>query len=111
MLSIAVIVRRVKEAMAVDACNVYLKDAAAEHYILMATEGLNPEAVGRLCFGRNEGLVGMVAERQSPVNVENTLEHPGFRLFPELGDEPYHAFLGVPMIHYGRVVGVLVTRS
>jgi phosphotransferase system, enzyme I, PtsP len=109
--AVGIIVHRVKEAMAIDACNVYLKDAAAEHYVLMATEGLNPEAVGRLRFGRGEGLVGMVAERQGPVNVENTLEHPGFQYLPELGDEPYHAFLGVPLIHYGRVVGVLVTRS
>jgi phosphotransferase system enzyme I (PtsP) len=109
--AVGIIVHRVKEAMAVDACNVYLKDAAAEHYVLMATEGLNPEAVGRLRFGRGEGLVGMVAERQGAVNVENTLEHPGFQYLPELGGEPYHAFLGVPLIHYGRVVGVLVTRS
>jgi phosphotransferase system, enzyme I, PtsP len=109
--AVTIIVRRVKEAMAVDACNVYLKDETADHYVLMATEGLNPEAVGRLRFCRNEGLVGVVAERQSPMNVENTLEHPGFQYLPELGDEPYHAFLGVPLIHYGHVMGVLVTRS
>ena len=77
--AVGIIVHRVKEAMAVDACNVYLKDTAAEHYVLTATEGLNPKAVGRLRFGRGEGLVGMVAERQGPVNVENTLEHPGFQ--------------------------------
>jgi phosphotransferase system enzyme I (PtsP) len=35
---------------------------------------------------------------------------PRFRYSPELGADPYHAFLGVPLIHFRRVLGVLVTR-
>lgn len=108
--ALAIIVRRVKEAMGVDACNVYLKDAADDCYVLMATDGFQPEAVGRIRFARNEGLVGTVAEQQSPVNLDNGLDHPLFR-FPEFGGALYHAFLGVPLIHYRRVMGVLVTRS
>ena len=109
--ALAIIVRRVKEAMGVDVCSVYLKDAADDCHVLMATDGFRPEAVGKIRFGRNEGLVGMVAEQQSPVNLDNGLDHPLFRYFPEFGGAPYHAFLGVPLIHYRRVMGVLVTRS
>lgn len=103
--ALAIVVRRVKETMGVDACNVYLKDTVDDSYVLMATDGFKPEAVGRIRFGQAEGLVGMVAEQQSPVNLDSGLDHPLFRYFPELGGAPYHAFLGVPLIHYRRVPG------
>ena len=108
--ALAIIVRRVKEAMGVDGCSVYLIDTAGSHYVLMATDGLNPAVVGKFRFGCNEGIVGFVAERQEPVNLENASDHPRFRYSPELGADPYHAFLGVPLIHFRRVLGVLVTR-
>lgn len=108
--ALAIIVRRVKEAMGVDGCSVYLIDTAGSHYVLMATDGLNPAVVGKFRFGCNEGIVGFVGERQEPVNLENASDHPRFRHSPELGADPYHAFLGVPLIHFRRVLGVLVTR-
>lgn len=108
--ALAIIVRRVKEAMGVDGCSVYLIDTAGSHYVLMATDGLNPAVVGKFRFGCNEGIVGFVGERQEPVNLENASDHPRFRYSPELGADPYHAFLGVPLIHFRRVLGVLVTR-
>ena len=96
--------------MGVDGCSVYLIDTAGSHYVLMATDGLNPAVVGKFRFGCNEGIVGFVGERQEPVNLENASDHPRFRYSPELGTDPYHAFLGVPLIHFRRVLGVLVTR-
>ena len=44
--ALAIIVRRVKDTMQVDACSVYLVDAAGSHFVLMATDGLNPAQVG-----------------------------------------------------------------
>ena len=36
----------------------------------------------------------------------------GFRLLrPETGEEIYHSFLGVPMVHGGRAIGVLVVQN
>ena len=109
--ALTIVVRRVREAMGVDACNVYLKDAADDSYVLMAMDGFKPEAVGKIRFGQAEGLVGMVAEQQSPVNLDSGLDHPLFRYFPEFGGALYRVFLGVPLIHYRRVLGVLITRS
>lgn len=103
-------VRRIKEHMAVDACSVLIADGSNGHYVLLATDGLHPESVGRVCLASNEGLVGLVAERQEPISVENAAEHPRYRYFPETGEERFHAFLGVPIIHFRRVVGVLVVH-
>lgn len=106
--ALAIIVRRVRDTMRVDACSVYLVDAAGNHFVLMATDGLNPAQVGVFCFGRTEGLVGCVGERQEPVNLAAASDDP--RYLPEPGGTQFAAFLGVPLIHLRRVLGVLVVQ-
>jgi len=108
--ALAIIVSRVKQAMLVDVCSVYLVDAEHQQYVLMATDGYNPEAVGlvRLRFG--QGLVGEVARREEPLNLENAADHPAYVLSLETGEEVFHAFLGVPIIQHRQVLGVLVVR-
>src|SRR5690606_21642488 len=38
-------------------------------------------------------------------------QHPRFRYFPETGEERFHAFLGVPIIHFRQLLGVLVVQQ
>ncbi len=109
--ALAIIVSRVKVALSLDVCSVYLQDAVAGQYVLRATDGLNAAAVGRVRLRANEGLVGLVAERQEPVHLQDASNHPRFRYFPETGEERYRAFLGVPLIHYRQVLGVLVAQQ
>ena len=106
-----IIVQRVRDSVGVDVASVYLKDIEHEQYVLSATEGLRKNAVGRVRFGLGEGLVGMVGEREEPVNIEDAPSHPRYRFASETGENPYHAFLGVPIIQYGTVLGVLVVRQ
>jgi len=106
-----IIVQRVRESVAVDVASVYLKDIEHEQYVLSATEGLRKNAVGHVRFGLDQGLVGMVGEREEPVNIEDAPSHPRYRFASETGENPYHAFLGVPIIQYGTVLGVLVVRQ
>jgi phosphotransferase system enzyme I (PtsP) len=106
-----IIVQRVRESVGVDVASVYLKDIEHEQYVLSATEGLRKNAVGRVRFDLGQGLVGMVGEREEPVNIEDAPSHPRYRFASETGENPYHAFLGVPIIQYGTVLGVLVVRQ
>lgn len=105
--ALVIIVHRVKEAMAVDACSVYLKNATTDRYVLMASDGLNPESVGRVHLSPKEGLIGLVAASQELVNLENAADHPAYRFVPETGEERYHSFLGVPLVHFRKLLGVL----
>ena len=105
--ALAVIVSQVKRATAADVCSVYLKSVSTDHYVLMASDGLNPESVGRVQLAPNEGLVGLVAARQDQVNVADATEHPAYRYLPETGEERYRSFLGVPLVHARKIVGVL----
>jgi len=109
--ALGIIVERGAEAMGVDVCSVYLVDREADEYVLMATVGLNPDAVGKVRLRRGEGLVGLVGEREEPVNLEHADQHPRFRYFPETGEERFHAFLGVPIIHFRQLLGVLVVQQ
>jgi len=109
--ALLIIVREVKSAMGVDVCSVYLRDDTRDDNVLMATDGLNPAAVGKVRLPRNRGLVGLVGERQEPVNIRDAAVHPRYAYIPETSEEPYHAFIGVPIIHYRRVLGVLVAQQ
>ncbi len=108
--ALSIIVRRVKEAMTVDICSVYLRDTARSEYVLMATDGLNPAAVGKVRLRSDQGLVSLVGERQEPVSLSDASDHPRYLYVPETSEEFHHSFLGVPIIHYRRVLGVLVAQ-
>ncbi|GGO83616.1 phosphoenolpyruvate-protein phosphotransferase PtsP [Marinobacterium nitratireducens] len=105
------IVSGIRATMQVDACSVFLSDQAHHHYVLMAAEGLNPEVVGQLQLKLDEGLVGLVAQRRKPVNVRNAPAHPRYQSVPESGEEHYHGFLGVPVLHQGELLGVMVVQQ
>ena len=109
--ALGIIVRRVRDAMHTEVCSVYMRDASSERFIFRATEGLNQELVGVASLAAGEGLVGLVAEREEPVNLENAENHPSFQFLPGIGEEQYHAFLGVPIIHQRDVLGVLVVQQ
>ena len=106
-----IIVSRVRMAMGTEVCSVYIRERSEERYLFRATEGLNPAQVGKASLAVGEGLVGLVAEREEPVNLEDAERHPNFQLLPDIGEEPFHAFLGVPIIHQRQVLGVLVVQQ
>jgi phosphotransferase system enzyme I (PtsP) len=108
--ALAIIVTRVKQVMATQVCSVYLRDAKGD-YVLMATDGLNADAVGKVRLAAGEGLVGRVVVREEPINLEHAEAHPSYQYFPETGEERYSAFLGVPIIHHRKVLGVLVVQQ
>lgn len=108
--ALELIVSRVKKAMEVDVCSVFLADEDSGVHTLMATDGLFSDAIGKVKLARDEGLVGLVAARQEPVNLIDAPAHPNFRYLPKTGEERYNAFLGVPIIHYRRELGVLVVQ-
>ncbi len=109
--ALTIIVQRVKQAMQVDVCSAYLADEKQQRYILMATDGLNPRAVGEVGLAFGEGLVSLVAERAEAVNLDHAPDHPRFHFISDTDEQAFHAFLGVPIIHHRQVLGVLVLQQ
>ena len=109
--ALGIIVLRVREAMGSQVCSVYLLDPETNRFVLMATEGLNKRSIGKVSMAPNEGLVGLVGTREEPLNLEHAADHPRYRYFAETGEERYASFLGSPIIHHRRVMGVLVVQQ
>lgn len=109
--ALKVVVARIREAMHTEVCSVYLYDPDTKRYVLMATEGLKQDAVGKVGLSSSEGLVGLVGSREEPLNIDNAPEHPRFQFLPETGEDPFLSFLGVPIIHHKRLLGVMVVQQ
>lgn len=106
-----IIVERVRDAMGTEVCSVYMRDPKSGRLVFQATKGLNIKQIGAASLAPGEGLVGLVAEREEPVNLEDAESHPSFQFLPDLGEERFHSFLGVPIIHQREVLGVLVVQQ
>jgi len=109
--ALAIIVSRVKQAMVVDVCSVYLTDPESQRHVLMATDGYDPSAVGKVRLNFGEGLVGAVARREEMLNLDDASSHSAYIYTGETGEGPFYGFLGVPIIQHRRVLGVLVVRQ
>jgi phosphotransferase system, enzyme I, PtsP len=109
--ALARLAKRLKEAMKVDSATIYLADYEKQHFTLMATEGLAKEAIGKVTIGFSEGLIGLIGQREEPLNISDARSHPRFKHYPEVQEEDYHAFLGTPIIHRRKVLGVLTLQQ
>jgi len=104
------VVRTIAQSMVAEVCSIYLRRASGE-LELFATEGLNREAVHNTRLRPGEGLVGEVARMAQPISLSDAPSHPSFAYRPETGEDPYHAFLGAPLLRGGRAIGVLVVQN
>jgi len=106
-----IIVQRTRQIMQVDAVSVYFRDDKLDQLVLMATDGLNKDAIGKIRFNLDQGLVGLVLTQAEPVNIKDAHSHPNYRFVTETGEVSFHGFLGVPITQHRRVLGVLVVRQ
>jgi phosphotransferase system, enzyme I, PtsP len=104
------VVRTIAVSMVAEVCSIYLRRASGEME-LFATEGLDPGAVHVTQLKPGEGLVGEIMRLGRPLNLSDAPSHPGFSYRPETGEDPFHAFLGVPLLRGGRAIGVLVVQN
>ena len=109
--ALTVFVSQVKKAMNTQCCSIYFADYSRDNFVLMATDGLNPAAVGQFRVGFTEGLVGLVAQREEPINLAYAKSHPRFVTSDLVKEDQYNAFLSVPVVHQKRVLGVIVVQQ
>jgi len=89
-----------------DSCFIYV--LSDEELVLRASKNPHKEVVDRLKLQVGQGITGWVAEHREPVAVsKNASQDSRFKLFNELPEDTYEAFLSVPLLSRGRVVGVI----
>jgi signal transduction protein with GAF and PtsI domain len=89
-----------------DSCLIYILED--DELVLRASKNPHPEVVDRLKLHVGEGITGWVAEHREPVSIpEKAAQDTRFQFFHELPEDSYEAFLSVPLMCRGRVVGVI----
>ncbi|KZY54847.1 peptidase [Erythrobacter sp. HI0063] len=102
------VVEIIGESLDSEVCSIYLlREGVLELY---ATRGLNPEAVHVTKLGLGEGLNGIIASNIETLNLAEAKAHPDFLYRPETGEEKFHSFAGVPIVHRERAVGTLCVQ-
>ncbi|NNU17164.1 phosphoenolpyruvate--protein phosphotransferase [Parvularcula sp. ZS-1/3] len=104
------LVQAIARNMVADVCSIYVR-RSDDMLELFATEGLSRDAVHTTRLRWDEGLVGLVARTGRPINLRRANQHPEFSFRPETGEESLNAFLGVPVIRSGKVIGVLTIQN
>ena len=89
-----------------DSCFIYV--LAGDELVLSVSKNPHEDLVDRLKLGVGQGITGWVAEHREPVAIaKNASRDPRFQYFNELPEDSYEAFLSVPLLSRGRLVGVL----
>jgi uroporphyrinogen-III synthase len=100
------IVSLVVEFMGCDSCLLYLLDG--KELVLCASNRSKADSVGKVRLKLSEGLTGWVARERRLLSISReAFLDPRFKLFTDLPEDTYEAFLSAPVMTHGRVAGVI----
>ena len=104
------VVKFVTTVVKCDSCMVYVLEN--EELVLRASKNPHSEVVDRLKMKVGQGITGWVAQHLEPVALgECAYSDARFKLFNELPEDRFEAFLSVPVVSGGRVVGVINVQN
>jgi signal transduction protein with GAF and PtsI domain len=91
-----------------DACLVYLLERENGEIVLRASQVPHASDLGHIRMKMGEGVTGWVAEHKSVVALSsNAMSDRRFKRFQTLVEDTYEAFLSVPLVSSGDVIGVI----
>lgn len=91
-----------------DAALVYLIDLDTNEIVLRASQVPHARDLGTLRMKIGEGITGWVAEHKSVVALpRNAGSDTRFKRFQALVEDTYEAFLSVPLVNRGEIIGVV----
>jgi len=89
-----------------DSCFLYVLEG--DVLKLRASKHPHPDVVDRLTLKMGQGITGWVAQHLEPVAVSrNAFSDARFKVFNELPEDRYEAFLSVPVVSRGKLTGVI----
>jgi signal transduction protein with GAF and PtsI domain len=96
----------VVEFMACDSCLLYLLHD--RELVLCASNNPQPATLGQVRLKLGEGLTGWVARERRLLSISREAYlDPRFKLFTDLPEDTYEAFLSAPLTVRGKVAGVI----
>ena len=105
------VVNKVGDSLRFDVVSIYVWDQKRKRLNLKSTRGLKVGAKDRITLKPNEGLTGLVYNTMRSLTVTPASQHANYKYFPEIGEEKYESYLGIPIILHNKCVGVLVGQT
>ncbi|MBN1621470.1 MAG: GAF domain-containing protein [Endomicrobiales bacterium] len=91
-----------------DSCLVYLINSSSSNLILTSAWPPHPYHVGKLSLELGEGITGWVAEHKKPISIsKNAFKDSRFKVFTNLPEDKYMAFMSVPIMLGSNTIGVI----
>jgi len=112
--ALELIVNRVSDVLEAEVCSVYIthKDEKGRKYLILnANKGFTLDAEDPVRLDIGEGLVGRIAERSESLNIIDAHLHKQFYSVSQIVEDDCIAFLGVPIVEHGNVLGVVVVQK
>jgi len=101
------LVRLTVQVTSCDACLLYLAEPDGDE-VLRASQLPHTAEIGQIRIKTGEGVTGWVAEHKSVVSLEaNAYADKRFKKLPGLVEDTFEAFLSVPLVSRGDVIGVI----
>lgn len=89
-----------------DSCFIYVLEE--KQLVLRASKNPHPDVIDHLGLRLGQGITGWVAEHREPVVIDSgALRDPRFESFNDLPEDTFEAFLSVPLLARGGLVGVI----
>ncbi len=89
-----------------DSCFLYMLEGS--QLVLRASKNPHPDVIDHLGMKIGQGITGWVAEHHEPVCIDSgALRDPRFQFFKDLPEDSFEAFLSVPILARGHLVGVI----
>lgn len=96
----------IETLLSCDSCFIYVLED--NQLVLRASKNPHPDEVDRLGLKIGQGITGWVAERRETVAINSgALRDPRFETFKALPEDTFEAFLSVPILARGGLVGVI----
>ena len=91
-----------------DSCLLYLFNEKKEELILEASKNPHPRILGKIKLKLGEGITGWAAKEKEFVKItKNASDDPRFKVFHNLPEDKYEAFVSMPIINKGKLIGII----
>ena len=110
---LGLVAQKVADALATEACFVYLYDDRTDELVLRATHGTTvDEMTKRPRMRTGEGITGTAAAERAPVMIPSQAHlDPRFKQFANLPEDEYQSILAVPILAREHLAGALNVRT
>ena len=106
-----IVIERTTTAMGAEVSSLYLLERREGLLRLVASNGLNPRAIGKATLRIGEGISGWVANARVPLTVRDVHTEPRWKFVPSVDVDRFTSMLSVPLIIRDEVIGVMNVQT